>query len=124
MAGAVINSREIIGNGCIINTCFSVDYDCRIGDFVYVSLGAYVTRTIEISDRTWIDEGVAVPDNINIYGDSMIGAGAMIVKDIVQSGTYIGLPAEKKNMRKYRGEDSARLISSAFPMQSVRRRAA
>ena len=78
-----------------------------------MSLGAYVTRTIEISDRTWIDEGVAVPDNINIYGDSMIGAGAMIVKDIVQSGTYIGLPAEKKNMRKYRGEDSARLISSA-----------
>ena len=104
MAGVVINPGVTIGNGCIINTCSSVDHDCRIGDFVHVSVGAHVAGTVRIGNRTWIGVGATVTNNVNICGACMIGAGAVVIKDILQSGTYIGLPAEEKNMRKFVGD--------------------
>ena len=103
MAGAVINPGVTIGKGCIINTCSSVDHDCRIGNFVHISVGSHVAGTVEIEDRTWIGVGATVTNNVNICGDCMIGAGAVVIHNIEQPGTYIGLPAEEKNMKKFMG---------------------
>ena len=38
--------------------------------------------------------GVIVSNNINICGDCIIGAGAVVVKDIDEPGTYVGMPAK------------------------------
>lgn len=96
MAGAVVNPGVIIGKGCIINTCSSVDHDCKIGDFVHISVGAHVAGTVGIGHRTWIGVGATVTNNVNICGDCMVGAGAVVIKDIRKPGTYIGLPAEHR----------------------------
>ena len=94
VASAAINPGAIIGKGCIINTCASVDHDCEIGDFVHVSVGVHVAGTVTISERTWIGAGATVSNNISICGDCMIGAGAVVIRDILESGTYVGVPAE------------------------------
>ena len=36
-------------------------------------------------------------NNINICGGCMIGAGAVVIKDIDVQGTYIGVPAKNMN---------------------------
>lgn len=97
MAGAVINPGAKTGKGCIINTCSSVDHDCVLGDYVHVSVGAHVAGTVAIGDGTWIGAGATVSNNVNITGDCMIGAGAVVVHDITEAGTYIGVPARKKD---------------------------
>lgn len=96
MAGTVINPGTVIGKGCIINTCASVDHDCRISDFVHVSVGAHIAGTVAIGSETWIGAGATVSNNVKICGGCMIGAGAVVIQDIKSSGTYIGIPAEKK----------------------------
>lgn len=55
MAGAVINAGAIIGDGVIINTCASVDHDCRIGNFSHISVGARICGALGIGDCTWSD---------------------------------------------------------------------
>ncbi|MBR5648281.1 acetyltransferase [Pseudobutyrivibrio sp.] len=95
MAGAVINSGSTIGRGCIINTSASVDHDNIIGDFVHISVAAHTAGTVTVGDNTWVGIGATVINNINITRDVMIGAGAVVVKDIIESGTYIGVPAVK-----------------------------
>lgn len=105
MAGTVINAASIIGDGCIINTCASVDHDCIIGNFVHISVGAHVAGTVEIGDRTWIGAGATVNNNLQITGDCMIGAGAVVVNSIGKQGTYIGVPAID-----IKGEKSVRQI--------------
>lgn len=77
MAGAIINSDTIIGKGTIINTSSSVDHDCKIADYCHISVGAHVAGTVQIGTRTWI------------------GAGAVIVGDINERGTYVGVPAKR-----------------------------
>lgn len=94
-AGAVVNPGAVIGNGCIINTCASVDHDCVLADFVHVAVGAHVAGTVSIGTETWVGAGATVSNNLQICGGCMIGAGAVVVKSITESGTYVGVPAEK-----------------------------
>lgn len=95
MAGAVINSDVVIGKGCIINTGASVDHDCKLRDFDHVSVGAHVAGTVSIGSKTWIGAGATVSNNVSICDHCMIGAGAVVVNDVVNSGTYVGVPVRK-----------------------------
>ena len=95
MANAVINPSAVIGDGCIINTCASVDHDNTIGDFSHISVGAHTAGTVTMGERCWLGIGAVVSNNLSICSDCMIGAGAVVVKDIVESGTYVGVPAKK-----------------------------
>lgn len=96
MAGAVINPGCRIGKGCIVNTCASVDHDCELGDFVHIAVGAHVAGHVKIGGGTWVGAGATVSNDIQICGGCMIGAGAVVVKDIEVAGTYVGVPAKKK----------------------------
>ena len=98
MAGVVVNPYTKIGRGCILNTCSSLDHDCIIGDFVHISVGAHVAGTVTIGDRSWIGIGASVSNNMGIVSDCMIGAGAVVIHDLCESGTYIGVPVKKVNI--------------------------
>lgn len=39
--------------------------------------------------------GATVRNGVRICNDCMIGCGAVVVKDVVDPGTYIGIPARK-----------------------------
>ena len=48
-----------------------------------------------VSENTWIGAGATVSNNVNICADCMIGAGAVVIKNIEEPGTYVGVPARK-----------------------------
>ncbi len=96
MAGAVVNPYAVLGRGCIVNTCASVDHDCVLSDFVHIAVGAHVAGAVNIGTRTWIGAGATVSNNLSVCEDCLLGAGAVAVKDILESGTYVGVPAKKK----------------------------
>lgn len=97
MAGTVINPGARIGRGLIVNTSSSVDHDCVVEDYVHVAVGAHLSGTVVVGSKTWIGTGATVSNNVNICGGCMIGAGAVVIKDIDEPGTYVGVPARKKN---------------------------
>lgn len=94
-ANAIVNPGASIGMHCIINTAAVVEHDNILGDFVHVSVGAKLGGTVRVGNRTWIGIGTAVKNNLTVCGDCMIGAGAVVVKDIETPGTYTGVPARK-----------------------------
>lgn len=96
MAGAVINSGSCIGNGAIINTCASVDHENVIDDFAHISVGAHLAGNVSVGKRTWVGIGAVVSNNVSICNDVLIGAGGVVIRNIVNKGTYVGVPATKK----------------------------
>lgn len=96
MAGAVINPGTVLEKGVIVNTCASVDHDCRIGKYVHISVGARIAGTVTIGEHTWVSVGAVVSNNITVGSHCIIGAGAVVINDITESGTYLGVPARKK----------------------------
>ena len=95
MAGSIANCCSIIGKGCIINTGATLDHDNVIEDFVHISPGVHIAGTVEIGKGTWLGIGSVVINNVNITSSCIIGAGAVVVKDITEPGTYVGIPAKK-----------------------------
>lgn len=99
MANVVINSGAKIGKHCIVNTSAIIEHDNKIADYVHVSVGAKLAGTVSVGKSTWIGIGASVSNNLNICEDCMIGAGAVVVRDILQPGTYIGVPAQRRKSK-------------------------
>ena len=95
MAGVVINSSSRIGKGCIINTSSSLDHDNIIDNFVHISPGVRTAGSVDIGKGTWVGIGSIVSNNVNICSGCKVGAGAVVVKDITEPGTYVGVPVRK-----------------------------
>lgn len=93
MANAVINVSATIGKHCIINTGAIVEHDNVIEDYVHLSPKAVLGGTVRIGGVTHVAISATVRNNINICGECIIGAGAVVVKSIEDSGTYVGVPA-------------------------------
>lgn len=92
-AGAVVNAGTKIGLGGIVNTSCSVDHDCRLADFVHVSPGANLAGGVEIGELTWIGIGASVRQLVVIGRNVVVGAGAVVVRNILDDCTVIGNPA-------------------------------
>lgn len=95
MGGVVINCYTDIGRGCIVNTGATVDHDSVIDDYSHISPGVNIAGTVKIGKSTWVGIGSTVSHGVSITGDCMIGAGGVVVKDIEEAGTYVGVPVRK-----------------------------
>lgn len=93
MANSCINSSAKIGKHCIINTGSIIEHDNIIEDCVHISPNAALGGTVKIGENTHVGIGSIVKNNITICQNCIIGAGAVVVKDILEEGTYVGVPA-------------------------------
>ena len=93
-ANAVINPDSHIGLGAIINTGATVDHDCILGDAVHVSPGANLAGGVCVGDLSWIGIGSAVKQRVKIGNKVIVGAGAVVVNDIPDDCTVVGIPAK------------------------------
>jgi sugar O-acyltransferase (sialic acid O-acetyltransferase NeuD family) len=95
MAGVVINSSSRIGKGCIINTSSILDHDNVMEDYVHISPGVNLAGTVKVGKGSWLGIGSVVSNNVNICSACKVGAGAVVVKDITEPGTYVGVPVRR-----------------------------
>lgn len=95
MANAVINSSAKIGKHCIVNTAAIVEHDNVLEDYVHISPNATLAGIVTVGKSTHIGAGACTKQVLNIAPDCTIGAGTVIVKDITESGVYVGTPARR-----------------------------
>lgn len=95
MAGAVINAAAIIGQHCIINSGAIVEHDCRLDNYIHISPNAALGGNVFVGQLTQIGLGATVRNNIVVCAECLIGAGAVVVHDIVEKGIYVGVPIKK-----------------------------
>lgn len=93
LAGAVVNPFARVGSACIINSNAVVEHDCVLGDGVHVSPGGLLAGGVNIGSFSWIGMGSCIRQLICIGENVVIGAGTVVVKDQLESGTVVGNPA-------------------------------
>lgn len=96
MDGVIINVGTRIGRYAILNTRASIDHDCEIDDFVHIAPGATLGGGVRVGARTLVGIHAAVLQYKTIGERCIIGAGAVVVHDCLQPGTYMGVPARLK----------------------------
>lgn len=93
MANAVVNVCTMIGEHCIINTGAIVEHDNVIENYVHISPNVALGGTVRIGSLTHVGIGTTVKNNTDICSDCIIGAGAVVIENIKDKGTYVGVPA-------------------------------
>ena len=100
MANVSINPGTKIGVHTIINTGAVVDHDCTIHDFVHISPTAALAGNVVVEEGVHIGMGSSILPNVRIGAYSVVGAGAIVTKDIASGLTVIGLPAKPIKVKK------------------------
>lgn len=93
LSGAVLNQGAKIADGVIINSCAVVEHDCQVGSYCHVSPNATLAGGACLGEGAWIGAGAIVLPDVHIAPWTIIGAGAVVTKDIDEPGTYVGVPA-------------------------------
>lgn len=92
---AHIGPGATVGVGAIVNTAAVVDHETQIGEYSHIAVNATLAGRCVIGRRVMIGAGAAVIDKIRICDDVTVGAGAVVVRDITEPGTYVGSPARR-----------------------------
>ncbi len=94
-AGNTFTTDITIGSFNIFNLNGTVGHDTVIGDCNVLNPTFNISGTVSIGNRVLLGTGAQILQGIKIADDAVIGAGAVVTKDIVEAGTYVGMPAKK-----------------------------
>jgi sugar O-acyltransferase (sialic acid O-acetyltransferase NeuD family) len=93
-AGAVVNTDACIGLGAILNTGCSVDHDCLLADAVHISPGARLAGGVNVERCAWVGIGSVVRQQLTVGESAVVGAGAVVVKNVLKNTVVKGIPAQ------------------------------
>lgn len=90
-----IGPQTSVGINTIINTGCVVEHESVIGSHTHIAPHVTICGRTNIGNNVFCGAGSTVIDKINVCDNVIIGAGAVVICDIVESGTYVGIPARK-----------------------------
>ncbi|MDD3415812.1 MAG: serine acetyltransferase [Lachnospiraceae bacterium] len=80
---------------CVINGFARIGKNCRIHPFTTIGIDGRSSKVASIGDNVYLSNGCKIIGNVNICDNVVIGAGAVVVKDIVEENTVCGgIPAK------------------------------
>lgn len=94
-AGTIITTNVKIGKHSHLNLLTTIGHDTQIGDYFTTAPGTKISGNCTIKDRVYFGTSSSVRQKVDICSDVTIGMNAGVVKDITESGVYIGTPAKK-----------------------------
>lgn len=93
--GNILTTNIEIGNFNHINLNCTVGHDVQFNDYITVYPGVNISGNVIINDCVEVGTGTKIIQGKKIVKETVIGAGSVVVKDIVVNGTYIGIPAKQ-----------------------------
>jgi len=100
-SNVVIGERTRIQSHSFICSNVQIGQDCFIGHGVMFTNDKFIDRKLskdflptKLGNKVYVGSNSTILP-VSICDDVVIGAGAVVTKDIVEPGTYIGNPAKK-----------------------------
>ena len=91
----VLTVNITLGNFNHINLDCTVGHDVILNNFVTVYPSVNVSGNVTIGNCSELGTGTQLIQGKKIADNVIIGAGSVVIKDIMKSGTYVGFPARK-----------------------------
>lgn len=91
----VITTDVILGKHTHLNLGTTIGHNSRVGDYFTSAPAVNISGNCIIDSEVYFGTNSSVRQKINICKNVTIGMGACVTKNIVESGTYVGIPALK-----------------------------
>ncbi|MFM1819912.1 MAG: hypothetical protein RLZZ402_271 [Bacteroidota bacterium] len=90
----VVSNNSTIGNHVGVNLFCSIGHDVKIGDCCQLSAHCDLTGHVELGRSVFLGSRVTIIPNTKVVPNTLLGAGAVVFRNIKLAGTYIGNPAK------------------------------
>ncbi len=94
----IVNPGTIIGNNCNISQ--------------FCNIGASRNGPAIIGNNVFVMPSACIVDDVNIGSGACIGAGAVVVKDVPENATVVGVPAKIVNYKS-----AKRFLGNPYPIK-------
>ena len=94
-AYSILTTNITVGKHSLLNRGNHIGHDTKIGDYLSMMPGSIISGNVKIGDRVYMGNNSSVREKIEICDDVTIGMNGGVVKNIKNSGVYVGLPVKK-----------------------------
>lgn len=90
--GSMINTT--IGDGTKLDALVHIAHNVKIGMNCELTAGTIVGGSTKIGDFTWTGLNSTLKDNIIVGNNVIVGAGAMVINNVIDKDIVAGVPAK------------------------------
>ena len=83
----------VVGDGVIVNSCAVLEHDVEVGEYAHVAPNAAMGGGSSLGGFSHLGIGASVLPCVHIGAHSVVGAGAVVVKNLPDEVVAIGIPA-------------------------------
>ena len=94
-AYSILTTNIKIGKHAILNRGNHIGHDCKIEDYFSIMPGSIVSGNCNIGNEVFIGTNSSIKEKIKITDSVTIGLNSGVVKNILEPGTYVGIPCKK-----------------------------
>lgn len=94
-ANSIITTNIKIGKHCLLNRGNHIGHDSFIGDYFSAMPCAVVGGNVWIDNKVYMGSCSNIREKIKITPNVTIGMNGAVVKNITESGVYVGVPVKK-----------------------------
>lgn len=98
-AGAVVQAQADVGVGAIINSRAVIEHHCKVASFAHVAPGAALGGGAHVDAGALIGMQATVLPRVRIGERAIVGAGAVVTREVKGASTVIGVPARVQQPR-------------------------
>jgi len=93
LPNSVLDAECKIGDFCIINNNATVSHNTVLDNFVHVAINVAIAGGVKVGEGTLLGAGSIILPEITIGKWSVIGAGAVVTKNVPDNAVVYGNPA-------------------------------
>lgn len=90
---SVAGTDSFIGDYAIVNAGATISHDTRVGRYATINPGVHLAGNVLIGDGCYLGIGSSVIHGVSIGAWTTVGAGAVVIKDLPDNATAVGVPA-------------------------------
>jgi len=95
-AGTIIEPESKVGKHCIINTGSIINHHCTLSHYCHIAPSATLCGGVSVDAFSLIGAGAKVLPHLTITTNVIIGAGSIVLDDVLEQGVQKGLVKQEK----------------------------
>lgn len=97
--GSILAINTKVGDHVVVNLNCTLGHDDIIKDFCVINPGVNVSGKVTIGPCSDLGTGAKVIQGLTVGPDITVGAGGVVVRDLMDSGVYVGIPVKRKESK-------------------------
>lgn len=91
---SVVNALATLELGAIVNSGAIVEHHNRIGICAHIAPGVTLAGGVEVGGMALVGTGASIRPRVRIGTKATVGAGSVVVADVADGETVVGVPAK------------------------------